>query len=344
MDNPDWERVDGSRMGRVCTSRRIPSIGICVSFCGVRSTDGKGSRFSSLLNGTNTGSECLGSVSRTSFAPVLGGPFLQYWLRRNGIAACGSNVYDSWLLTIEGRPLTIRLSTDYLSRTFKTQQTDDGLEISLHPKTIDVVGGRIETAVGLQSVLPDGSVNETQTTVWLGEDIVTPVAVVTRHYRQGRNSGYQYFALYLTCSIIPEDMLPSEAPLFPMGNIAGMEELMMLPEPPRTMELGVGMEYGGGDWSGFLQGMVPLGNAFDIYGSFRFPNEACYQLGIGCRLHEELTLLLLVEQGEILVGVQDGLALTPQLYVSARLLPVEIVLSEPSIQKKLRLDWAVTYS
>ncbi len=274
----------------------------------------------------------------------LAGPSFGIGLEGTALQYGAANVYDSWLLTIEGKPLTIRLSTDYLNRTLRTQQTDDSLEIFLHPKTIDAVSGRVETAVGLQSVLPDGSLNEAHTTVWLGEDIVTPVAVVTRHYRQGRSSGYQYFALYLTCSIIPEDMLPSEARLFPMGNISGMKELMVLPEPPRTMDLWLALEYGGGSWSGLLEGMLPLGNTFDIYGYFRFPHEASYQLGMGCRLHEELTLLLLVEGGDILVGVQDGLAMTPQLYLSARLLPIEIVLSEPSVQKNLRLDWAVTYS
>lgn len=252
-----------------------------------------------------------------------------------------STSYDSWLITTIERPIHVDISRAKIPAP-ATDHKEERLEIAILPKTVNGETGQIESEISLFYESLSGSMAQLQTTAWVGATSDRPIAVVAREVQVGKKTEYQYFAMYVAGTMIPEDLIPKDAALIPMGTILGMQEVMEDAPETRLAEFGLGASYSGGKWGIAVDGSLPIGQQLRVYGELQSLPEFVYVLGVEGGLNNELYLV--AEMGDLSadgfalrLGIRDELQLGDNLAVSATLLPIQVTLAGP--EAKFALNW-----
>lgn len=157
--------------------------------------------------------------------------------------------YDSWLVTMDGEPLHVDVSKMKVPPD-PHQSKEERLEITIFAKTIQ--DERIESEIHISYETLQGSAAEVSTTHWVSAATDQPLAVVARQVNTGRRTEYQYFAVYVAGSLIPAELIPDDAPVWPMGSVKGIEQFMAGVPQQRWAEVGVSLttakRIGDGSW------------------------------------------------------------------------------------------------
>ena len=249
--------------------------------------------------------------------------------------AAHSASHDSWLITTSGEPLRVDISTVRLPTASSTHR-EERLAVTIVPRRIDGETRRIETEIALVYETLSGSVSQLHTTAWIGAAAERPIAVVTREVDVGRRTEYQYFAVYVAGAVIPDEMIPQDAQLIPMGTIAGMQEVMAEPGDVRPVEIGLGAGYSEGRWGVVLDGYIPIADCLAAYGHVQSVPEMLYAVGVEGGLNEELFLVAELGNGSgdgasVHLGLRDELQYGDGLKLSAAALPIRVSRQEPGV-------------
>lgn len=247
--------------------------------------------------------------------------------------------YNSWLLTLEGEPLVVNISSTPLPVNSQSHK-EDRLEISLLPLRIREQAGQIESEVGLVYATLDGSAVSASATVPVGRDPKRPISVVSREVQVGSRTEKQYFALYLAGAPFSVETLPADVPFLSVGSIAGLRRFMegeYQVRPPMELEAGVMLA---GERRGIdAAGSVPLSPRNRIYASVQTLPESAYVIGAEGAINEDLYLIveLVGQEQALLVGLCDQLNLGEGTRISAAVLPIRFTMAEPA--KRLEPNW-----
>ncbi|NMB02458.1 MAG: hypothetical protein GX971_13235 [Firmicutes bacterium] len=249
---------------------------------------------------------------------------------------------DSWLLTTEGKPLQVDISSIRLPNS-ENEHSEERLAIAILPTRLHS-DGKIRTEISLSYETISGTMAELQTTTLVGDKAFEPIAVISREVKVGRRVEYQYFAVYLAGMQIPRELIPNDATFVPMGSIVGLQQFMEESSATRPVEIVVGVSYGYGNFGCLLDGSVPIGHKHRIYGQLSSLPQAVYLVGVEGALNQELFLVaelgsLAGDQASLRLGVRDELHLGEELYLSAAVFPVRFTLN--SQKPKLIVNWRV---
>ena len=257
--------------------------------------------------------------------------------------AVQSTSHDSWLITTSGRPLSVDISSTKIPAP-SIEHKEERLEITIFPKNVDGELGQIESEITVFYETLQGTSVHMQTTAWVGSTSDSPIAVVSREVNVGRKTEYQYFAIYVAATLIPDELIPKDAPFIPMGTIAGMQEVLEDPAERRLMELDLGASYSGGSWGVMADGSLPIGEHLRVYGHIESLPDFAYVLGVEGGLNNEFYLV--AELGDVSadgfvlrIGIRDELHLSENLKVSATLLPIRFTFAGTG--EKFAFNWRI---
>lgn len=249
---------------------------------------------------------------------------------------------DSWLLTLDGQPLRVDVTkTKVPSDPHGSSQ--EQLEIVIFPKKVQE--GRIESEIRIGYETFAGTKAQVITTQWVGPEAERPVAVVSRKAASGRQDEYQYFAVYVAGTLIPQELLPNDAPVLAFGSIGGVEQFLEVePQERRWSEVGVSLSRCQEEWGWQVDGSIYLTNRQRIYGQVGSLPQTNYRVGAEGALNPDLHLVAELAGGalkdtRLRLGLRDEVRLGERLLLSASLLPVTLDLG--SWKPGLALDWAV---
>ncbi|HKM43775.1 MAG TPA: hypothetical protein VJZ70_07260 [Limnochordia bacterium] len=252
-----------------------------------------------------------------------------------------STSYDSWLITTSGRPIHVDISKAKIPAP-AADHKEERLEIAILPKAVDGETGQIESEISLFYESLSGSMAQLQTTAWVGATSDRPIAVVAREVSVGRKTEYQYFAMYVAGTMIPDDLIPKDAAFIPMGTILGMQEVMEDAPERRLADFGLGAIYSSGSWGVAADGSLPIGQQLRVYGELQSLPEFVYVIGVEGGLNTEFYLV--AEMGDVSgdgfalrLGIRDELKLGDNFAVSATLLPIQVTLAGP--EAKFAFNW-----
>lgn len=254
-----------------------------------------------------------------------------------------STSYDSWLITTRGKPISVDISTAKVPAPAHDHK-EERLQIVILPKNIQSETGEIESEITLLYESLSGSMAELQTTAWVGATSQRPLAVVVREVQVGKKTEYQYFAMYVAGTSIPEDLISKDAALIPVGTILGLQEVMEEVPPRREAQFGLGASYGRGKWGMAVDASLPIGQHIRLYGELQSLPEFIYVLGVEGGLNNEFYLV--AEAGDasndgfaLRLGVRDELQFGDNFIVSATLLPIQFTLAGE--KEYFVLNWRV---
>lgn len=258
------------------------------------------------------------------------------------------NTNDSWLITIIGRPLTMNISSTRLPASANRHKAEE-LKIQILPKSVDWERELIESEITISYETLEGTVAHTHTTAWVAATSEWPIAVVSRQVDVGKRAEYQYFAIQLAGTLIPDELLPKDVPFISTGSIAGMQQFMEDAPEQRWAELGLDIGYNQGQWGLLVDGALPIKEKHRVYGHFQTQPDLIYTVGVEGGLNNELSFVAEVgnasAQGVTLyLGLRDELYLTENLQAVAVVLPVQISLEGKKPSVALNWEAALTYS
>jgi hypothetical protein len=249
--------------------------------------------------------------------------------------------YDSWLVTMDGEPLHVDVSKMKVPPD-PHQSKEERLEITIFAKTIQ--DERIESEIHISYETLQGSAAEVSTTHWVSAATDQPLAVVARQVNTGRRTEYQYFAVYVAGSLIPAELIPDDAPVWPMGSVKGIEQFMAGVPQQRWAEVGVSLARGQENWGWQLDGSFPLGDKHRVYGQVGAVPDTAYLLGAEGSVNSELHFVAEAVAGQgqqpfLRFGVRDDVYLSENLLLSASLLP--FTFSFESWKPAMVFNWRV---
>jgi len=249
--------------------------------------------------------------------------------------------YDSWLLTVDGQPARANVSMARVP-TEVLQPKEERIEVTILP--LRAQDGRIESHIQITFEDFEGTAAQVATTHWVGPEAEHPLAVVARRSNTNKKGEYQYFALYLAGTLIPSTSVPAEAPVLPMGSISGLAQFIDAPPEKRWVDVGVSVARREGEWGWQLEGSVPLGDRYRIYGHAGPLSNPAYLVGAEGSLNGELcfvaeALMSSDERPMLRFGVRDVVYLGEHLRLSATLVPMAV--DFPSWKPSFVLDWQI---
>ncbi len=252
-----------------------------------------------------------------------------------------STSYDSWLFTMIGKPIRVEVSNSRIPKC-STGHQEERLEIKILPKKVDGERGQVESEVSFFYETLGGTFAQLQTTASVSAVSDRPIAVVSRETKVGRTTEYQYFAVYVAGTVIPNEHIPKDSPFIPMGTVAGVQEILAEPAERSLVEIGLGGSFAGGSWGFAVDGMAPIGTVIKVYGHMASLPEFTYAVGIEGSINTEFSLV--AEVGgtgvpRLRLGVRDDLHLGENLIVSATILPIQFTLGGNG--KTLAFNWRV---
>lgn len=270
--------------------------------------------------------------------PSYFAPNFQYGLGHHN----QTNSHDSWLLTLYGRPLNVDVSSTRVPTPSK-EHKEERLEITILPKNVDE-RGQIESEITIRYETLNGAVANVHTTTWVGAASETPIAMVSRQVNVGKKVGYQYFAVYLAGTLIPDELIPKDVPFLAMGSVMGMQQFMEQIPENRLTELGLGLSYNEGHLGWLVEGSLPIGDKHRAYGSAQSLPRTMYVLGAEGAINKELFLVAeasgaLNSEVTLRLGLRDELNLGERVTVSATVLPIRFTLAGP--KSEIVFDWRV---
>ena len=249
---------------------------------------------------------------------------------------------ESWLLTMEGKPLQIRVSQSSVP-TSQDVLNGENLEITILPKRINGEQEIIESEITLRFETRAGGVSSLQTTAWVGADAQQPLAIISRQVQVGKNVDYKHFALYLVGAPIPEELLPKEMPFLAVGSIEGVQHLLSDGIKAPQAELGLGFTFHQDQWGWVLHSTLPLAANYRAYGELHSIPELTYFLGIEGAINGELSFLCELDKGGLSWGVRDQLQFGECIEIAVAALPLHFRLTEPKVDLALRWRVQATY-
>lgn len=249
-------------------------------------------------------------------------------------------ILHSWLLTTEGQPLKVDISSTNLTRS-TNEYTEDRLAITILPTSLQP-DGMIESDVSLTYETMAGSMAKLHTTTLVGPQAQEPIAVVSREIKVGRRVEYQYFAVYLAGMQIPSELIPKDTSLIPMGSIVGLQEFMEDVPKQRPVEILLGVSYHDGSVGFAVDGSIPVGHKHRLYGELNSLPQGIYRFGVEGSINPELHFV--AELGSLgdgtpslRLGLRDELQLGEELYLSAVVLPIRFTMASP--KPKMTVNW-----
>lgn len=254
---------------------------------------------------------------------------------------------ESWLITIIGRPLTMNVSSTRLLAS-ANQPKAEGFEIQILPKSVDWDRELIESEVTISYETLEGTVAHTHTTTWVAAISEWPIAVVSRQVDAGKNAEYQYFAVYLAGTLIPDELIPKDVPFISTGSVVGIQQFVEEVVEKRWAELGLDIGYTQGQWGWSVDGTLPIKEKHRVYGLFQNQPDLIYTVGVEGGLNNEFSFVAEVgnasDHGATLyLGLRDELYLAENLQAAAVVLPVQISLEGKKISVSLNWSAALTY-
>lgn len=254
---------------------------------------------------------------------------------------------ESWLITIIGRPLTMNVSSTRLPAS-SNQPKAEGFEIQILPKSVDWDRELIESEVTISYETLGGTVAHTHTTTWVAATSEWPIAVVSRHVDAGKNTEYQYFAVYLAGTLIPDELIPKDVPFISTGSVVGIQQFVEEVVEKRWAELGLDIGYNQNQWGWSVDGTLPIKEKHRVYAIFQNQPDLIYTVGAEGALNSEFSFVAEVGNASdhgltLYLGLRDELQLTENLQAAAVVLPVQISLEGKKISVSLNWSAALTY-
>ncbi len=262
----------------------------------------------------------------------------------------GQGKYDSWLLTTEGEPLVVNISSRRLPAPVLGRK-EERLLIKILPIHVQQRAGQVESEISLVYETLGGSAVEVRTTAEISVEPKRPIAVLSREVKTDARTEYQYFALYLAAASIPVDLLPVDRPFVAVGSIAGLELFMEETPVKRPIEFEIGANLHSGTQGAAANGSIPLGSSSKVYGSVQTVPQLFNVMGAEAGLGQDLYFVAELGGGEgvasLLVGVRDEVCLGKKTKISVTVLPIRFTLAaplgSPEFNWRVRLDQALNY-
>ncbi|MFI5360057.1 MAG: hypothetical protein ACHQYO_08420 [Halanaerobiales bacterium] len=142
----------------------------------------------------------------------------------------GEENYLSWLLTTRDKPARLRLEERHLDRQALELSREKFLYISLIPREISPETGEVFTEIEFSFTGGDaGKQGEgrVKTGLWLKNNSLENVAVVSRRLKTEREEEVQYYILQIAAAPIPaEEFTELNGDLLAIGDIAGLNRLL----------------------------------------------------------------------------------------------------------------------
>lgn len=254
----------------------------------------------------------------------------------------GKEKYDSWLLTMQGEPLAVNISSTRIPAP-SLERKEEKLEVRILPAHVHHQTGQIESEISLVYETLGGGAVEVQTTARISAEPKRPIAVVSREIKTDIKTEYQYFALYLAGISIPAELLTAESPFVVVGSIAGMELFMEETPVRRSAEFEAGASFHAGKRGVVVNGSLPIGNNDKVYGLVQTLPHLVYVVGAEGGMGGDLYFVTELGGGEatatLFVGIRDELRLGGKTKVSATVLPVRFTPALPP--QRMELNWRV---
>lgn len=230
---------------------------------------------------------------------------------------------DSWLLTMDGRPLQMNVAQTE-QRLTAGQGQEQKLEITIFP--LGVGDKQVESEIQIFYQIAQGRVAQLETTLWVSEEPGEPIAIISRQGSSGRRGDWQYFAVYVSGAPLSPELIPEESPFLAMGSVEGLRQFLAGTPEPAPAELGFALSRGEEDWGWQVDASLPVGSRHKVYGEFRSVPQTKYVLGLEGAVREGLHFLAEVGGGNdqkpsLRLGVRDELLFGQNLRLSAALLP-----------------------
>lgn len=249
--------------------------------------------------------------------------------------------YESWLLTMEGKPLTVHVSSTQIPSPPQGHRAEK-LEVKILPIYVQQQTGQIESEISIIYETLSGSAIDVHTIARVGGAPKRPIAIASRQVQVGNKTEYQYFALYLAGIVIPAELLPTEKPYLQVGSIAGMQLFMEEAPVKRPGEVGLGASFHDGGRGIRAEASLPLGERHGIYGSVETLPYFIYIVGAEAGLNEDLYLVTELNgstEVALFVGLRDELRVGEKTKVAVTVLPVCFTAASPP--QTVEFNWRV---
>jgi len=128
--------------------------------------------------------------------------------------------YDSWLATYDTNPISVTIEEKIYSSSTVLKKKGSSLKIVLQPERINIKEREVLTR---SQLITDA--NNIESVNWIGNRTSQPLVVVSRRIEGDIRDLKEYFALYITVSLMsPEDLI-DKITLIQGGNIRGLNRL-----------------------------------------------------------------------------------------------------------------------
>ncbi|NMB24870.1 MAG: hypothetical protein GX986_04995 [Firmicutes bacterium] len=263
--------------------------------------------------------------------------------------------YDAWLVTMGHNPVTVELSEGSIlddPEEGGSREHDQVLKITMTPQQIYGLGGGVLTDIALDYLSPAGTLGKARMTTLLESVADKPLALVIQETKSRDRKSRRYFGLYASATTMAASALPQRGPLVSMGNIKGLQGLLM--------ENATGQEQGP-SWNQFRldvgqrQGelSIAVGAEFErdryrVYGyADGLGSGVGYGVGADYRLYDTLSLAAFLTHGSsadsvLRLGVSDKVYWGENLELEAAYLPITYRLKEGQLDSRPWLQLTLT--
>ncbi len=266
--------------------------------------------------------------------------------------------YDAWLVTMGDKPVSVELEEGRVGNDEEADDYDQALKITMTPRQIDTPGEGVLTDIALDYRSLVGALGKARITTWIRPEAEQPLAVVVQEMWSDRHAR-RYFGLYAKATTMASSALPKSGPLVSIGNIRGLQGLLVGntgQEPDWTkVHFGLGQRQGE---VGLDLGLEFERNRYRVHTYL----DSCgpdigYVIGVDYGLYQELGLAVMLHQephlGAVLrLGLSDKVRWGENLELEAAYLPIAYVWGQnhltnrPWLQFTLRVeqeDWGTWY-
>lgn len=211
-----------------------------------------------------------------------------------------SSNYSSWLTTTVNNSVFVQLRERIIPITESVEEDEQFLELEFIPKKIYLNKNKVLTRITFDYERVSGVVASTTITGLIGKEVPKPIAVVSKQVDDIDNQEYDYFALYVSSTIIT----PARADRFKftsIGDVKGLNNFFSHPSLTEDKKSNMFMVYLNKDKLG-----IELDKSFgdknvDIYMGRRSGNLS-YKAGLEKRLYEEEKLSIVGQMDENILG------------------------------------------
>lgn len=261
-----------------------------------------------------------------------------------------STYYSSWLVTVGNQPLYVNLSERNLTK----QENDSLFQLGLTPIQIDPVRQSVLTQITLKFNSDLGAASQVELISWVDSEASAPMAVVAKTELAAGKVQKRYFALFVSCFVVPPERIPGYVPIVSIGNLIGLQRVFGKAEakaklPPSQFE--AGMTFDSRGVGGYLSGRYASERSI-LTGQLYFGQELDYGVNVRLLLYEHLALLTAVEPRTdrlaplVRLGIGDEVWLTPNFRFNADLYIVEIAAKDtnaPPVTQELKVEFGFGY-